>query len=455
MATMKTSPDLVNFFVFNSDFGPKEGMEHEKVIIYIPTEEDFDKKIKNIGLSEALIQFTETFAPEKPCEAVHTQKTRQTFYNPEPGYWMVMTVSIPFSEKIAKDGIKVVEYHDEDVVDSILDAVLKQAYKMFRLFNGTFTYLVETYSREVLRKRADYFYTHYLKTLNFSNFDLLDVFSGIQFLPLDKNTFLKVQCFINLVEHTFNPVKYTAFLYSDKLVWSGLEQEDMRVMFKYLVTSLFPSTLESGTSQGYVVVQPKSHHGRFITGPSELNDIPIPRKPPRIFVNTDIEQEELVLVCYKALDATICLLIDAPNPSVEFYRKLDGFLGPQLTNLANIICEQTAKKQLGSEQQYRYIYFNHINLAQKSSIHSKKSSLTGVAPEIMRLMGDISADFKNFQEDGETYVKTMSDCWVVGRKSDQREFFVILNQKSANLIEINEEVKRLSMSHFNNIFFMD
>ena len=26
MATMKTSPDLVSFFVFNSDFGPKEGM---------------------------------------------------------------------------------------------------------------------------------------------------------------------------------------------------------------------------------------------------------------------------------------------------------------------------------------------------------------------------------------------------------------------------------------------
>lgn len=43
----------------------------------------------------------------------------------------------------------------------------------------------------------------------------------------------------------------------------------------------------------------------------------------------------------------------------------------------------------------------------------------------------------SFQEDGETYVKTMSDCWIVGRKSDQREMFVILNQKNANLIEID------------------
>lgn len=40
-------------------------------------------------------------------------------------------------------------------------------------------------------------------------------------------------------------------------------------------------------------------------------------------------------------------------------------------------------------------------------------------------------------EDGETIVKTLSDCWVVGKKSDQREFYVVLNQKNANLIEIN------------------
>lgn len=46
-----------------------------------------------------------------------------------------------------------------------------------------------------------------------------------------------------------------------------------------------------------------------------------------------------------------------------------------------------------SDQQYRYLYFNHMNLAQKSSVHSRKSSVPCVAPEIMRLMGDISADF--------------------------------------------------------------
>ena len=40
-------------------------------------------------------------------------------------------------------------------------------------------------------------------------------------------------------------------------------------------------------------------YSRFITGPTELGDVPTPRTPPKMFVNTDSEQEELVLVVYK------------------------------------------------------------------------------------------------------------------------------------------------------------
>lgn len=34
-------------------------------------------------------------------------------------------------------------------------------------------------------------------------------------------------------------------------------------------------------------------------------------------------------------------------------------------------------------------------------------------------------------------VGTLNDGWIVGKKSDQREFFVIFDQKNANLLEIN------------------
>jgi len=38
---------------------------------------------------------------------------------------------------------------------------------------------------------------------------------------------------------------------------------------------------------------------------------------------------------------------------------------------------------------------------------------------------------------GEIILKTMSDYWVVGKFSNLREFYVVIHQKNANLIEIN------------------
>ena len=80
--------------------------------------------------------------------------------------------------------------------------------------------------------------------------------------------------------------------------------------------------------------------------------------------------------------------------------------------------------------------------------------VSGLAPEYVRYLTDMHSDFCRSQEDSEIILKTRGDWWVVGRKSDQREFFVILNVKNANLIDINEEIRRLSATHFGNIFFV-
>lgn len=59
----------------------------------------------------------------------------------------------------------------------------------------------------------------YLQTLHLQSSDLLDVFGGISFFPLDKMTYLKIQSFVNRVEESLSLVKYTAFLYNDQLIW--------------------------------------------------------------------------------------------------------------------------------------------------------------------------------------------------------------------------------------------
>jgi hypothetical protein len=40
-------------------------------------------------------------------------------------------------------------------------------------------------------------------------------------------------------------------------------------------------------------------------------------------------------------------------------------------------------------------------------------------------------------EAGEIIIKTMSDYWVIGKLSNLREFFVVIQQKSASIIEID------------------
>ena len=50
----------------------------------------------------------------------------------------------------------------------------------------------------------------------------------------------------------------------------------------------------------------------------------------------------------------------------------------------------------------------------------------------------------NELEECEIVAKTAQNSWVVGRRSDQREFYVILSSKSANLIEIQGAKRRTS-----------
>uniref|UniRef100_M3ZBJ0 CCZ1/INTU/HSP4 first Longin domain-containing protein n=1 Tax=Nomascus leucogenys TaxID=61853 RepID=M3ZBJ0_NOMLE len=438
-------PALLSFFIYNPRFGPREGEEENKILFYHPNEVEKNEKIRNVGLCEAIVQFTRTFSPSKPAKSLHTQKNRQFFNEPEENFWMVMVVRNPIIEKQSKDGKPVIEYQEEELLDKVYSSVLQQCYSMYKLFNGTFLKAMEEGGVKLLKERLEKFFHRYLQTLHLQSCDLLDIFGGISFFPLDKMTYLKIQSFINRMEESLNIVKYTAFLYNNQLIWSGLEQDDMRILYKYLTTSLFPRHIEpelAGRDSPIRAEMPGNlqHYGRFLTGPLNLNDPDAKCRFPQIFVNTDDTYEELHLIVYKAMSAAVCFMIDG------------GLSGRSVSVF--VTCFHRSEK----EPQFKFIYFNHMNLAEKSTVHMRKTpsvSLTSVHPDLMKILGDINSDFTRVDEDEEIIVKAMSDYWVVGKKSDRRELYVILNQKNANLIEVNEEVKKLCATQFNNIFFLD
>ena len=463
---------LLNFFIYNIEYGQREGTEEEKVMFYTPPEVPLGKQINAIGLCQAIAQFVNGFNPTKPCECLTTQKTKQYFFNAEGSFWMVMTLAVPFTEKVSREK-KVLEYHPDLVQDNFGKAILKQTYDMFVLFNGGFFDFVKKHSVEALKDQFKLFYYRYLQTINFQKLDILDVFQGIDYLPLEKVDFLRVQCFVNLVENTFGGVRHLCFLHNENIVWTTLQLEDMKILYKYLTSRLFPASNE--TEQGLTRSSPVStaktptsnnaynfpNPGRFLTAPKDyLPSSPMTRLSPRIFVSVDGKTTELYLIVYKAQNSVLCFLVEPQSANAELCNRMHNFVGPQLGNLSNIISEQNSKRMHQTNNQYRFVYFNSMNLAIRSSIHNKSriqgQSTNGVSSDIMNLLVDIHQDL-NIEETsgGEIASKLMNDCWVVGKHSGFRQFYVVFNQKSSTLVEICEELQRLMNTGFGNILFLE
>ncbi len=149
--------------------------------------------------------------------------------------------------------------------------------------------------------------------------------------------YLRVQSFINLTEDNFSKIQYAAFLFRDNLVWSGLEQDDMRIMYSYLVSpmalmevSIFiiilytnacynrqPPKVNTLFQQKYgiflsfpIFLFPlltetnlcNRGKQRFVTGPEDMSDLKCPITAPKVFVGPDSKEYYLIVyeVCTKS-----------------------------------------------------------------------------------------------------------------------------------------------------------
>jgi hypothetical protein len=107
---------------------------------------------------------------------------------------------------------------------------------------------------------------------------------------------------------------------------------------------------------------------------------------------------------------------------------------------------------LSPDDSFRFLYFNHMNLALKTSLSSKSAPLT---VEVIKVLRAMHADFIRAGADAhaptEVCVRTRADGWVIGRRSTQtsREFFVLLDERAGELTDVSARVDRLAAEHFN------
>ncbi|XP_017018383.1 vacuolar fusion protein CCZ1 homolog [Drosophila kikkawai] len=466
---------LRSLYVFNSSFGEREGEEHKKILFYHPNDIELNTKIKDVGLSEAIIRFTGTFTSEDDCQALHTQKTTQLFYQPEPGYWMVMMLNVPKEVRL-KEGVEVNDYRGAEISDRIYRAILRQCYRMFCLQHGTFTAhgVLETDAerrRELLGQELLGFYEKYLARdlKDLAHCDIIDMLHSIQYMPLDKSLFLRAQNFGMLAE-TFPVIKETVMLYQEQILCGGkLQPEDLYSLHSYLVQNV----LKVEASSSNLAVSPslkrsisESQLPGFVRQLEEEGE----DKPLKVYVNVEKQTKTYYLLIYRALHITLCLFLEAdqPAPKQELYDELNLYLSGQLTSLARDIASELNKEAVGSadsntndsETAAKYLFINEQSLQHHTNMQ-RHLPQGGIPRNVLSIIADLansSGKSENLEDSApaeELQVKTTNDYWIVKRRCNFRQYYVILCNSKFTLLDVTQEARRIFEQELTDDVFFD
>jgi len=152
-------------------------------------------------------------------------------------------------------------------------------------------------------------------------------------------------------------------------------------------------------------------------------------------------------------------------------------MGSRLANVSEELAMSCSKAQSPaassltmnsySAEAPKFIYFNTLNRATKSTVHldSRRCGHVSVSQDLLRLLADVYTDKEGYcyhfimstnfyfisffwhyivqngcfrlNSCSEVILKTRNDSWVAGKFANLREFYVVLNTKNANLIEIS------------------
>ncbi|RHZ67255.1 hypothetical protein Glove_302g22 [Diversispora epigaea] len=569
---------LAYFCVYNPNFGPTEETQKDQLLYYVAKKTvPMDVKMRQIGLAQGLIHFTRVFSPLKPCENVHTQKNRLTFYEPEPNYWIHISIELSYIKKIIKDKDgkpkTIVEYLDSNLHDSGIKRMLQLGYGMYKMFNGPFDLTVHTVGIKALKNKLEEFFANWVFNWDFDKMDIAKTIDGTSYLPLSSSARKQITSFTDKFHSEYDFISDILILKNNKLVCSGkkiITEDEIRELLRYLFPLIsernkfeieiekqknkegekyytfkdFTRTLSGGNLFAFFSSPPSNTTPKCSPSSSPTNNTEIPNstflspplstpfpslspspspssssplsisnfligpqnlqggtdgvneeeiKPTTIYLNKKsiektIDEEcahnvdEYYLLSYKKNSITIVFLI--PHSSLEgskkihditFYRSIDTYLSSQTEDLINILNEEEERTRIiGTEidKEYRYLLFNKITLAVKSSLYvnnitypssssssnnnnnitynDEMSPLKGltITNEMAHSLCDLHEDLEKFPHITEIYTRSSSNFWIVGKRIDGRVLYVVVPKKEASLTEVEEDVRRLISLYF-------
>ncbi|KAF9390276.1 Vacuolar fusion protein CCZ1 B [Podila verticillata] len=136
---------------------------------------------------------------------------------------------------------------------------------------------------------------------------------------------------------------------------------------------------------------------------------------------------------------------------------MDGSEGlrSQLESVSRQIVKDAATARglggmLANDKEIRFLYFNKMNLAIKAQLSSTtgKGGIT-MGSEMALSLLDIKSDFDRMPDATEITTRSPSNHWIVGKRFEDREVYMIVSRKDSTLVEVEDEVRKLTSLYFN------
>ncbi|GES75847.1 vacuolar fusion protein CCZ1 homolog [Rhizophagus clarus] len=561
-------PSLSYFCVYNPSLGGIDDSQGDQILYYTSKRTvPMDVKIRQVGLAQGLVNFTRVFSPTKPCENVHTQKNRLAFYEPEPDYWIHISIELGYVKKVTKDKEgkpkTTIDYLDSNLHDSGVKRMLELGYEMYRIFNGPFEYTVRTAGIKTLKNKLEEFFANWVFEWDFEKTELTKTVDGILYMPLSDSAESQIMSFINQVQSDYEFISDMFVIWQNKLVYRGngaIPVNNVRGIWRHLVSyiaerdehdreiensrkskeaekastfmsftrnisgsNLFsyfsssttpkvsPSTSPTNSTSYNPSFQPLEPNGsssllspstqifipgpsNFLLGPTNLHGPDEDIQPVKVYlsknssgssirtvnhqhdVKHDVDEsdiEEYYLVAYKQNALTLVFFIplnplegSAKIQEMVFYRSFHNYLSSQSEEIIKILNENHEKtKKLGRtdiDKEYRYLFFNKMTLAVKSSLYpfssngsliSSSKGLT-ITSEMAHALCELHEDLERYPQLTEIYTRSSTNFWIVGKRSEGRVLYIVVPKKEASLAEVEDDVRRITAIYFsgNNIF---
>jgi hypothetical protein len=191
----------------------------------------------------------------------------------------------------------------------------------------------------------------------------MNTFDGIQFMALDRGMYLKIQCLLNLLEENVPIVNKTIVMHQDQVIWSGLEQNDVALIYNFL-KELVNSNLSASNS-----AHQSQQIARFLIDKSLQNKLNIensatlPQTSSSAFssvkLNENIEYfefekvylgkslEKFYVIPYNLAKLTIFIFIQINQDfKLNLLNQIDEILAPHMVQFVQEIAEQKLRRNM-------------------------------------------------------------------------------------------------------------